>query len=177
MNTIRTRRLTYSALIFALGLILPAIIRMIPIANLTSYVSPMHIPVLLAGFVVGWKHAAAIGLLLPPVSFLVSGMPPIYPVGLSMMTELATYGLVAALLYNYTKGKVLISLLGAMLAGRIVFGIANAILLGLSGVPYGFGAFITSAFITAVPAIILHIIVVPAMVYALQRAKLTIATA
>lgn len=177
MNNFKTRRLTYSALIFSLGLILPAVIRMIPIANLTSLVSPMHIPVLLAGFIVGWKNAALIGLLLPPVSFLISGMPPIYPVGLSMMAELATYGLAAALLYDYTKGKVLISLIGSMLAGRIVFGIANAILLGLSGVSYGFEAFIASAFITAIPAIILHIIVVPAMVYALQKAKLTIVAA
>ena len=173
----RTTKITYSALIFALGLLLPAIVRMVPIANLTSLLSPMHIPVFLAGFVVGWKHAALIGILLPPVSFLLSGMPPIYPVGITMMAELAVYGIVAALIYNYSNGKILVSLIGAMLAGRIVYGIVNAVLLGFSGISYGFEAFLTSAFITAVPAIALHIIVVPALVYALERAKLTIITA
>ena len=173
MKKINTTRLIYAAICIAIGILLPQINKMIPVANIGAILSPMHIPVLLSGFLCGVPYAAFVGFILPLLNFTLTGMPPIYPIGLSMMFELAAYGMISAFLYKVTKNNLWISLIGAMIGGRIVMGIANAILFGLAGKPYGFSAFISAAFVTALPGIIIHLIVIPAILYALKKAKLT----
>ncbi len=173
MKKINTTRLIYAAICIAIGILLPQINRLIPVANIGAILSPMHIPVLLSGFLCGVPYAAFVGFILPLLNFVLTGMPPIYPIGLSMMFELATYGMLSAFLYKVTKNNLWISLIGAMIGGRIVMGIANTILFGLAGKPYGFSAFLSAAFVTALPGIIIHLIVIPAILYALKKAKLT----
>ena len=173
MKKINTTRLIYAAICIAIGILLPQINRLIPVANIGAILSPMHIPVLLSGFLCGVPYAAFVGFILPLLNFVLTGMPPIYPIGLSMMFELATYGMLSAFLYKVTKNNLWISLIGAMIGGRIVMGIANTILFGLAGKPYGFTAFLSAAFVTALPGIIIHLIVIPAILYALKKAKLT----
>ncbi len=167
-----TQKLIYTALCVAIGLILPQIIKLIPIANIGAIISPMHIPVLLSGFLCGVPFAAFCGIILPPLAFILTGMPPIYPVGISMIFELGTYGALTAVLYRTTKGKIYPSLMGGMLGGRAVMGIANAIIFGVAGSPYGISAFISGAFINALPGIVIQLIVIPAIVYALKKAGL-----
>ncbi|MDF2820259.1 MAG: hypothetical protein K0R15_700 [Clostridiales bacterium] len=99
-------------------------------------------------------------------------MPPIYPIGLTMMFELGAYGAVTAIIYKYSKGKIYPSLIGGMIVGRIVLGIASTVILGFAGKPYGMSIFLTSAFVTALPGIIIQLIVIPAIVYALKKAKI-----
>lgn len=165
----KSKQITYAALLLALGLILPRITGMIPIAGINSMLSPMHIPLLLAGFILSWKYSLILGISLPLVSFLLTGMPPLFPIGLAMMGELATYGIVAYFLYQVAHKNIYLSLIIAMLCGRIVLGIMNTILLSAANIPYGFEAFLTSAFVTAIPGIILHLIVVPPLVNALKK--------
>lgn len=172
MKNNKTNKLIYTALCITLGLVLPQINKMVPVANLGQILLPMHIPVLMSGFLCGLPYALFCGLILPLLNFVLTGMPPIYPVGLSMMLELATYGAVTALLYSLTKKNVIVSLVGAMIAGRIVMGIANMILFGMAGKPYGFSVFLTSAFVTALPGIIIQLLVIPAILYALKKANL-----
>ncbi|MEG2597295.1 MAG: ECF transporter S component, partial [Oscillospiraceae bacterium] len=105
--------------------------------------------------------------IIPLLSFLITSMPPLYPVGVSMMFELAAYGIIAGLLYK--KCNVFVSLIGAMLGGRIVYGLFNLIILGLAGTPYGMEAFLTSAFVTAFPGIVIQLILIPAVVIILEQ--------
>lgn len=172
LKTTNTQKLIYTAICIAIGLILPQITKLIPIANIGAIISPMHIPVLLSGFLCGVPFAAFCGMVLPPLAFLLTGMPPLYPVGISMIFELGTYGALTAVLYRATKGKIYPSLIGGMLGGRIVMGIVNAIIFGVAGNPYGVSAFISAAFINALPGIVVQLIVIPAIVYALKRARL-----
>lgn len=172
LRSVNTQKLIYTAVCIAIGLILPQIIKLIPVANIGAIISPMHIPVLLSGFLCGVPFAAFCGIILPLLSFVLTGMPPIYPVGISMIFELGTYGALTAVLYRITKGKIYPSLIGGMLGGRVVMGIANAIIFGVAGNSYGLSAFISGAFINAIPGIVIQLIVVPAIVYALKRARL-----
>ena len=92
-----------------------------------------------------------------------------------MAFELAAYGLVSGLLYRALPRKmssIYVALIAAMLAGRIVFGIAMYVLLLASGGMYTFGAFFTAAFANAIPGIVLHILIIPPIVSALQNAGL-----
>lgn len=171
------KNLVLGALFLAIALFLPFLTGQIP--QIGSMLSPMHLPVLLAGFVCGGPIGALVGFIAPLLRFLMFGMPPIYPTGVSMALELLTYGLVTGILYNYVfKKKNLVSiyasLIGAMLAGRIVWGITRLVLAGIAGNAgeFTFMVFISGAFTTALPGIIVQLILVPAIVFALQRAKL-----
>ena len=98
-------------------------------------------------------------------------MPPA-PMNISMMLELCAYGALAGVFYKVTKKKVFLTLILAMLGGRIVLGIANTVIFGLSGTAYGFTTFLTSAFVTALPGIVIQLVLIPVILFALKKAKL-----
>lgn len=170
-------KLVLGALFLALALVLPFLTGQIP--EIGSMLCPMHLPVLLSGFVCGGPIAAVVGFTAPLLRFLMFGMPPIYPVGLSMAFELLTYGLISGVLYNGVFKKknalsVYVSLLIAMIAGRVVWGVVRLILAGIGGEAgsFTFAAFISGAVTTAVPGIIVQLILIPIIVLALKKAKL-----
>lgn len=154
----------------ALALILPLLTGQIQ--QIGNALCPMHIPVLLCGFFCGPWYAMAVGFIAPLLRFLIFGMPPIMPIGIAMCFELLTYGLVSALLYKALPAKrqyIYVSLIGAMLAGRVVWGAARVIMFGLGKSEFGWAAFLSGAFVNAVPGIILQIVLVPVIVMALQK--------
>ena len=164
------RRLTASAICLALCMVLPFLTGQIP--QVGSALCPMHIPVLLAGFICGPWWAAAVGAVAPLLRFALFGMPPIFPTGLAMCFELATYGLVSGLLYRALPkriGNLYVSLLGAMLTGRIVWGVVMMIVLNATGSAFTWAAFMAGAFTNAIPGIITHIVLIPLLVRALQK--------
>ncbi len=79
---------------------------------------PMHIFVLTAGLVFGWRAGLIVGLLTPLVSYAVSGMP-VLRILPQIAVELSAYGLVAGILREKFNLRVIWSLLGAMIAGRL----------------------------------------------------------
>lgn len=171
MNTNRIQRLVLAAICLALCMVLPFLTGQIP--EIGSMLSPMHIPVLLCGFIAGPFWAAAIGLIAPVLRFALFGMPPLFPVGIAMCFELAVYGAVSGLLYSQLPKKtvnIYISLISAMLLGRIVWGVVQLLLSGVTGTAFTWAAFIAGAFTSAIPGIILHIALIPVIVMALQRA-------
>ena len=166
-----TRKLIYSAICLAIWLLLPQVFHMFSVANAGSVFCPMHLPVLLCGFLCGWIWGGAVGILVPLLSSLITGMPPA-PMNISMMLELCAYGALAGVFYKVTKKKVFLTLILAMLGGRIVLGIANTVIFGLSGTAYGFTTFLTSAFVTALPGIVIQLVLIPVILFALKKAKL-----
>ncbi len=169
MKQTNIKNLILSALCLALGLVLPSAFHAIGAGTVFL---PMHIPVLLCGLICGWQYGAVCGFIVPLLSSLITSMPPIFPVAPAMMLELCAYGLLTGLFYRYYKWNLYLAMGGAMLAGRAVSGCANAIFMGMAGKPYGVSAFLTGAFVTALPGIILQLIVVPLLVVALQKSGL-----
>lgn len=170
-NNLTVRRMVAAALCLALCMVLPFLTGQIP--QIGSALSPMHIPVLLAGFLCGPWWAMAVGAAAPLLRFALFGMPPIFPTGVAMCFELVAYGLVSGLLYARLPKKtanIYVSLVAAMLTGRVVWGIARVALSGVAGQPFTWAAFLAGAFVNAVPGIILHILLVPVIVLALRRA-------
>ena len=164
------RQLILAAMFLTLALALPFLTGQIP--QVGSALCPMHIPVLLCGFFCGPWYALAVGLVAPLLRFALFGMPPLMPTGIAMCFELATYGFVSGLLYKLLPGKKVftyVTLIAAMLAGRIIWGIARVILAGLAQSEFAWTAFLSGAFVNAVPSIILHILLIPVLVIALKR--------
>ena len=167
-----TKRLILAGLCVALGIVLP--IAFHSIANAGSILLPMHIPVLLCGLLCGWPYGLACGVLAPLLSSLITGMPPMAFLP-SMLCELAVYGFVSGLLMRYVKtGKLLadlyISLVGAMLLGRLVLGLLNAVLFRAG--EYSVALWTTSASVTALPGIVIQLAVIPVLVFALKKSNL-----
>lgn len=167
------KNLTLSAMFLALCMILPFITGGVP--RIGNAISPMHIPVLICGFVCGWQYGAAVGFIAPLMRSLLFSMPTMYPIAVSMAFELAAYGLLCGLLYKaFPKKNVYIypALIISMLGGRAVWGIARYIMAGLSGSEFSMAMFVAGAFTQAVPAIICHILLVPLVVMAFKKTKL-----
>lgn len=173
MTKTRTLKLTYSALCLALALVLPLLTGQIP--QIGQMLSPMHIPVLLCGFLCGWPWGLAVGFAAPLLRSAIFGMPAFYPMACSMAFELAAYGFLSGLLYKrFPKkaGYIYVTLLISMVGGRVVWGIARYIFAGIQGSSFTFSAFIAGAVTNAIPGIVLHIVLVPLIVLGLKQAKL-----
>ena len=172
MKKTNVKILVLAALFLALALVLPFLTGQIP--EIGSMLCPMHIPALLCGFFCGWPWGLAVGLIAPVLRSLLFGMPPMFPMAICMSFELATYGAVSGWLYAKLPKKnanIYVALIGAMVVGRIVWGAVMVVLMGITGAGFTWAAFMAGAFINAVPGIIVHILLIPVLVMALQKAN------
>ena len=168
-----TRNLVLSGLFIALGIVLPFLTGQIP--SIGSKLLPMHIPVLLCGFVCGAPYGLIVGFIVPIFRSMLFGMPPMFPVALAMAFELAAYGFFAGLFYKLLPKKnafVYVTLLSSMILGRIVWGIVSFVLFSISGSAFTIKIFMAGAFINALPGIIVQIVLIPVLIMALKRGKL-----
>ncbi len=175
MNSLRIRKLVYTALYLAIAMVLPFLTGQIP--QIGAMLSPMHIPVLLCGFMCGWPWGLAVGFIAPLLRSVLFGMPALFPAAVAMAFELAVYGGMSGLLYRLLPRKpwaVYAALIIAMIAGRVVWGAVRLVLSGLSGTSFTWALFIAGALTNAVPGIILHLVLIPVLVIAMERAGLSL---
>ena len=161
----KIKTISFSAMFLALAFVMPFLTGQIP--QIGSMLCPMHIPVLLCGFLCGGSWGLMIGVLAPLLRSFVVGMPVLFPMAVCMALELGTYGFVAGELYDrLEKGKwsIYVSLISAMILGRIVWGIAMFACMGFDTTKFGFHAFISGAVTMAVPGIIAQVVLVPIIV-------------
>lgn len=169
MNT-KIRKLSFSAMFLALALLLPFLTGQIP--QVGNALCPMHIPVLLCGFICGWPFGFAVGALAPLIRFFLFSMPPLFPTGIAMCFELAAYGACAGIFIRFLPKKPVytyVSLIGAMLAGRVVWGLCRWVLALMFGLEFSFEMFLAGGFITALPGIIFQLLLIPLIVIPLKK--------
>ena len=168
------RKLIYAALFLAIGIVLPLLTGQIK--EIGDSLLPMHLPVMLCGLICGAKYGFSIGLLMPFIRSFTFGMPRLYPNAIWMACELAAYGLIIGFLHarmiKMKKGRIIIPLIIAMIGGRIVWGVAKAVLLGATGKGFTMEAFIVGGFIDAIPGIIIQLIFIPLIVGIYEDSKI-----
>lgn len=167
------RRLVLAGLLLALALVLPFLTGQLP--QIGNMLCPMHLPVLLCGFLLGWPWGLAVGLTAPLLRSALFGMPPLYPAALAMSLELGCYGLVTGLLYprvRHTLAGDYAVLAAAMVSGRLVWGGARFVMAGLSGSAFPLEAFLSGAVFTALPGIVLQLVLIPLLLAGLRRARI-----
>lgn len=164
------KNMVLAALFLAMGLALPFLTGQIP--QIGNMLCPMHLPVLICGLVCGWGYGGAVGFILPLFRYVLFGMPP-FPNNVAMAFELATYGILAGLLYSRSRWQCIVSLyrclIAAMVGGRLVWGCAMVVITGLAGSSFSWKMFMAGAFFNAVPGIILQLVFIPALMVALDR--------
>lgn len=163
---VNIKDISKGALFIGLGVLIPQAFHSIGAGPVFL---PMHIPVLLAGFLAGPVTGLYAGILTPILSHLFTGMPPVVPMLPIMVFELATYGLIAGLLYNRAGNNLFISLIGAMSAGRIMYGVAVYCLIVFFGVKMqGPAIAVIAAIKTGIIGIIIQIVIIPVIVRLLE---------
>ena len=180
----KTYCLVITGILLAVGLVLPFLTGQIQ--AVAKVISPLHIPVLICGLCCGWKWGLGLGVVLPLLRSLLFGMPPFPASALPMAFELAVYGLItgliyAALLKNKKGGshlpKIYLALVPAMILGRLAGGAAKALFISAgiigSSSPYTFAAFFSAYFASTAVGAVIHLILVPAVVLAIEKAGLS----
>ncbi len=161
-----TQQLVFAALCLAAGIVLPFVTGQIPfIGNLLL---PMHIPVFVCAFCSTKGYSTTVGLVLPLLRSALFSVPTFFPNAVAMAIELAVYALVASLIFQLlnrrTVAAVYISMLPAMLIGRVAWGVARWLMMGFTSEPFTLPYFAAEAFVNALPGIVLQLIVVPVLV-------------
>ena len=178
MNETKTQRpvqtLVTAAMLLAVGYILPFFTGQIP--QIGNMLCPMHLPVLLCGLLCGWKYGLAVGFLLPLLRSAVLTAPPMFPTAIAMAFELGAYGLLVGWLYARSRWQCVAALyrclILAMIGGRVVWAAVRIVLSGVSGQAFTWQMFLSGAFLTAIPGIILQLAFIPVVMVALDRTGL-----
>lgn len=165
--------LALAAMFLALAYVMPFLTGQIQ--QIGNMLCPMHIPVILCGFVCGGPWGLAVGFVAPLLRSLTLGMPPMYPTAFAMAFELAAYGLMSGILYRIfpkKKSYIYCSLIISMIIGRLVWGAVQFACIGLDASKFGLAAFWAGAVTNAIPGIILQIILIPIVVMLLEKTKI-----
>lgn len=167
-----TLNLALSAMFLAMAFVMPFLTGQIP--QIGSMLCPMHIPVILCGYICGAPWGLVVGAVAPLLRSLTLGMPPLFPVAFAMAFELAVYGFMSGLLYRVLPKKkinIYVSLILSMIAGRLVWGAVQFCCMGLDATKFGFSAFWAGAVVNALPGIIIQLILIPVIIAVLEKTK------
>ena len=165
--------LVYAAIFLALALVLPSLtMQMDTIGNMLL---PMHLPILLCGLVCGKKYGAITGAIAPIFRSFLFGMPNLYPRALAMAIELAAYGFICGWIYSRFQrkhiGAVYAALGVALPAGRLLWAVAQILLLGFDFKTFTFTYFLAETILNAIPGILLQLTLIPAIMTMIHRQR------
>ncbi len=166
-DKITTKKLVTASMLLAIGVIIPSIFHLTGLPGLMLL--PMHIPVLIGGFLLSPSLAMLLGMLTPLLNSFITGMPVLFPIAIILVFELGTYGLIASLMYRKLKAPTLLALIISMILGRIVAGVAVFLLTTFFTLPLNPISFVKGAVVTGIPGIIIQIILIPSLVYAIVK--------
>ncbi|MEG0831770.1 MAG: ECF transporter S component, partial [Acidaminococcaceae bacterium] len=144
-----TQKMVWSAVCVALGLVFPLVFHLFGGAG--AIFLPMHLPVLLAGFILGERSGALVGIVTPLLSSFWTGMPPLLPVLPVMVVELGVYGYVAGYCYQRRQLPLVVSLLVTMLAGRLAAVLGVMLVAHLLALPLAPFVYLAGMLVTGLP--------------------------
>lgn len=164
--------LVLASMFLALAYVLPFLTGQVP--QIGKMLCPMHIPVILCGFVCGAPLGLVVGFAAPLLRSMTLGMPVLFPSAVSMAFELAVYGLISGIMYRVLPKKkinIYFSLLIAMVTGRLVWGAVQFACIGFDASQFGLSAFWAGAVANALPGIFLQIIIIPLAVMIFEKIR------
>lgn len=98
-----SKKMIFTALFIAVGIVLPFIT--MQIQSIGNMLCPMHIPIILCGFICGGTWGFIAGLIVPILRSILFGAPPLMPTAIAMSFELAAYGLITGIMYKKLYNK------------------------------------------------------------------------
>ena len=166
-KTNRTKELVIAGTLLAMGIIITNIFHATGIPG--TIFLPMHIPVFLGGLLLPPYLALILGMIMPIISSIISGMPPLFPMAVIMVFELGAYGLIASILYRKMKIPPIIALIISMIGGRLMAGLVVFLLATFFAVELSPMTFVISGVITGLPSIGIQLVLIPSLIYGIVR--------
>ena len=169
----KLNKMVLAAMFLALAYVMPFLTGQIP--EIGAMLCPLHIPVLLCGFICGWPWGLLVGFIAPLFRSVTLGMPPLFPTAICMAFELAAYGAISGLMHRILPRKkifIYCSLLIAMIVGRLVWGVAMYVCMGVNGGVFTFSAFLSGSVVNAIPGIIVQIVIIPVIVMMVREKRM-----
>jgi len=170
------KKIVYGGLLIAIGVILPQLFHIFGQSAGQTFL-PMHIPVILAGMLIGPVWGLGVAIIVPVLSSLITGMPPV-PMLYFMLFELAAYAVVSGLLAK-KELNVYLNLALTILCGRAVYGLSLVAAVNLFSFAPSFAnmtAFFTGL-LAGLPGVVLQFIVIPLLMFALKKGGLVLVKA
>lgn len=168
----KTRKLVWASFLLILGIILPRLINFAGSQTLGNLISPMHIPVFLSALILGPFYGTLVGFITPLFSTLIFSMPPLAPpIAVLMAFELAAFGLIAGYFYSTKSKNIYLSLIAAMILGRLVYGLALFLLGPILDFNPPFIPFMQGAFLTGIPGMIIQLVIIPPIIEKIKPVK------
>lgn len=171
-SKINVRDIAYCGLLIAIGVILPQLFHIFG-ATAGKTLLPMHIPVILAGILVGPWYGLIVAVVVPILSSIFTGMPPV-PLLYFMLFELAVYAVVSGIMSKKFNANIYLNLIVTLICGRLMYGLTLIVGVNLLGLrlPFGNVAAFFGGIITGLPGIAIQLIFIPAIVFALKKGGL-----
>jgi len=164
----RARELALAGLMGALGLLLPIGFHALGWGG--KIFLPMHLPVVVAGFLVSPGMAVALGVVVPFLSSVLTGMPPLAPpVAPLMAVELAAKAGAASVLYRGLRLPMWVALPAALFTDWVVLALAAWLAAGVFAIKAGAIQYVAAAIAISLPGTILQVVAVPLTVLAIER--------
>jgi len=164
----RARELALAGLLGALGLLLPIGFHALGWGG--KVFLPMHLPVVVAGFLVSPATAVTLGFVVPLLSAVLTGMPPLSPpVAPLMALELAAKAGAASVFYRVLRLPLWVALAAAFVADWAVLALAAWFVAGLFAIKAGAIQYVGAAVVIGLPGTILQVIAVPLTVLAIEK--------
>lgn len=161
----RLQVVVISAAMGALALVLPVLFHLL---GLGSKFLPMLLPLLLNGFLVPIRWAVFVALMIPWLSALLTGMPPVYPpVVVVVALEGAVLAGMASVLYRALRLGLWPALIIAVISGRLTAYATTWVLARWFGLPSHLASL--AMLIEGVPGVVLQLAVVPLTIKLLER--------
>jgi len=159
------REIVWSALFIALGLTIPVLFHTV---GLGAAFLPMFLPILTAGLLLRPVPAGLVGLVTPPLSALLTGMPPLMPpVAFIMAVEGAILGTLSSFLYRRLQWNVFLAATSAVIVQRTVMVLLTMVLAPLFGLPGPLAAL--GWLVQGLPGVSLLIFAVPFLIRYLEN--------
>lgn len=167
-----------ASLFAALGVVTPILFHLIGLGRVFL---PMHLPILIVGFLVSPVIATAAGFVTPWVSSFLTGMPPL-PTAVLMSIELPVLAAVASICYRTLSkkfqkaswsskiivawGSTVIAIVARIAVDLFLLATVVAPLLQLPA-----GSFGAAAVVAGLPGIALQLAIAPTVVLAIERER------
>ncbi len=167
------RSYIFTAVFISLAVLVPWVFHQFRLAGPTFL--PMHIFVLMAGLIFGWRAGLIVGLFTPIISHLTSGMP-VMSVLPQITVELVAYGSISGMLREKFNLRTIWSLIGAMIGGRLALLLAILTIYIITGESYSPLGGESSPFLAlwsvirqGWPGIIIQLVSIPSIVWMTGR--------
>lgn len=148
-------------MVLTLGIAIPNFVHYIGGQFLGRLLLPLPFIVILSGMLFGWEIGLLSGIGIPLISYLISGMPPMILLK-EMLLEVSIYGLLSGLLYRKLRVNVFVSILIALLMGKLSLFVLYHFLNKLPTIVF-------SSMTNTIPGLLLQIFILPFIIIKFEK--------